>query len=323
MTGGTSAQAPFVVVVNPRAGAGRAEERLPAIEAALRARGATFEVRRTQASGDATRIVREVLRDGARGVVVVGGDGTLSEATNGFFTSAGEPVAAGAWLAPLSAGTGGDFRKTIGSVNVAASGRGIGEAVDRFLSARPRPIDVGWLRFVNDDGTDGARAFLNIASFGMGGLVDRLVNEAPKSLGGGPAFLIGAIRGLGRYVPKRVRVTVDDAPPFEVLIQNLMVANGQFFGGGMHIAPRAVIDDGLFDVVTLEEIGTLRSLGRAPALYSGKILEAPGVRFTRGMRVFAEPVTPSEHVLLDVDGEAPGRLPATFQMRAGALLLRG
>ncbi len=318
-----AAGAPMIVVVNPRAGAGRAEARLPAIEAALRARGARFEVRPTARSGDATRIVREVLAAGAPGVVVVGGDGTLSEATNGFFDEAGAPVRPGAWLAPLSAGTGGDFRKTIGSPNVTANGRGIGEAVDRVLSARARPIDVGWLRFVKDDGTPGARAFLNITSFGMGGLVDRLVNDAPKWLGGGPSFFVGALRALARYRPQRVRVTVDEEAPFEVTILNLAVANGQFFGGGMHVAPRAAIDDGLFDVVTMEDVGTARSLGLTPALYRGTHLTRPGVRFARGKRVVAEPVDAGEAVLLDVDGEAPGRLPATFEMRAGALLLRG
>lgn len=313
----------FALVVNPHAGAGRARERMPAIEAALRARGASYTVHETRAPGDGSRVVREVLRAGVPGVVVVGGDGTLSEATNGFFDETGAPIAKDAWLAPLSAGTGGDFRKTIGSVNVTASGKGIGEAVDRFLTKTPRPIDVGWLSYVKDDGTPDQRAFLNITSFGMGGLVDRLVNDAPKTFGGGAAFLVGSLRGLVRYVPQRVRVTVDEAPPFEVLIQNMMVANGRYFGGGMHIAPRAKIDDGLFDVVTLEEVGALRSLRRAPGIYDGTILERPGVRFTRGKRVFAEPVVARDAVLLDVDGEAPGRLPATFEMKAGALLLRG
>lgn len=313
---------PFLLVVNPRAGAGRAEKNLPRLEKALREAGATFDVARTSRAGHATEIVRDALGRGVRGIAVVGGDGTLNEAVNGFFDPDGKTIAPEAWLGPLSIGTGGDFRKTIGSPHVGMGGSGIEALATKMLWSKPRPIDAGWLEFVGNDGAPAKRAFLNIASFGAGGLVDRLVNETPKWMGGTPAFFVGTLRALSRYSPQAVRVTIDDGAPRETRVVNLAVANGRYFGGGMMIAPDAEIDDGAFDVVGLEM--TVRaSLRLTSSLYTGKHLRQPGVTSARGAVVRAEPVDPSDHVLLDVDGEAPGRLPATFTIRSRSLLLRG
>ena len=307
----------FVLVVNPRAGAGAAERRLPALRRALDEGGARYDVQLTKAPRDATRIVREALADETyAGVAVVGGDGTLNEAINGFFDEDGTPVRPDAWLGPLPCGTGGDFRRTLGI------SKDVDSMVPGLLAARPRPVDAGWLTFVNDDGDDDHRAFINIASFGLAGIVDRKVNDGPKWIGGTPAFLLGTLRAMVGYKNQRVRVTVDDEEPRELAVLNLAVANGRYFGGGMHIAPRATIDDGLFDVVALE-LGTVAAVRHMPDLYRGTHLSAEGVWHTRGARVFAEPVRENERVLLDIDGEAPGALPASFEIRAGALRLKG
>lgn len=305
----------FVIVANPTAGAGRAGRRLAAVEEVLRAGSERFETRLTTRAGQATTLVRDALRGGASGVAVIGGDGTLHEATNGFFDEGGAPIAAHAWLAPLSAGTGGDFRKTLGHDADPVTG------ARRLLSAVPRPIDVGWLAYVGNDGTPAECAFLNIASFGLGGVVDRLVNTGPKWMGGRAAFLYAATRAAATYRAPRVRVTVDGAAPRESKILNVAVANGRFFGGGMQVAPHAELDDGVFDVVFLDETGFVTNALATPKLYRGTHLSLPHVHSMRGRVVHAEPVD-ADAVLLDVDGETPGRLPATFTVKPGALLLR-
>ncbi len=306
----------FVLLANPRAGAGAAARRLPALEGALRKLGAVFDTALTEGPGHARELTREALEGGARGVAVVGGDGTLNEALNGYLDETGAPVAPGAWLAPLPSGTGGDLRRTLGiSKDVEAMAR-------QMMAAAPRPIDAGWLTFVGDDGATRARAFANIASFGLGGRVDRAVNDGPKWIGGTPAFLLGTLRAMIGYRRPRVRLTLDDRPPREARILNVAVANGRFFGGGMKIAPDAQLDDGLFDVVGLE-LSVPRSFALTAAIYRGRHLRHPAAWLERARRIHAEPVDPGEAVLLDVDGEAPGRLPATFELRAGAITLRG
>ena len=312
----------FTLVVNPRAGAGRAERHLPRVLRALTKSGVRVEVLRTARVGDATKLVREALLRGTAGVAVIGGDGTLNEATNGFFENE-KAIRPEAWLAPLSCGTGGDFRKSIGSVNVARNGDGVEELVARMLASTPRLIDVGALRFTTHEGRDASRIFLNITSFGIGGLVDQLVNVTPKWIGGGPAFLLGTLRALARYKPARIRMRIDEGPFVESVITNVAVANGRYFGGGMHIAPHAKLDDGQFDVITVRATPLHEAMRLAPKLYRGAHLSARSVDSGRGRRVVAEPVDARTHVLLDVDGEAPGRLPATFEVLPQALLVRG
>ena len=312
----------ITLVVNPHAGAGRGAAVLPAVERALRDLGARVTVARTAASEDATRLVREAIAAGTEGIAVIGGDGTLSEATNGFFVK-GEAIPTNVWLGPVSVGTGGDFRKSLGAGNVGTGRARVDEVVGRMWRAAVRPIDVGHLAYVGNDGSQRERTFLNITSFGIGGLVDRLVNDSPKWMGGGPAFFIGSARALVRYRPQRVRMTVDDRAPREATITNVAVCNGRFFGGGMHIAPDARLDDGRFDVVTMHAVSLGRAARLTPRLYRGTHIGEDGVGFERGRVVSAEPIDPNEHVLLDVDGEAPGRLPARFEVRSGALRLRG
>lgn len=306
----------FLLLVNPRAGAGKAGRRRAAIESALRSAGVRFETALTTAPGHATELVRQGLERRLAGVAVVGGDGTLNEAVNGFFDPSGEPIAPDAWLGCLPCGTGGDFRRTT------ATPRDQHAMIERLVRAQPRPIDVGWVEYATLAGGTGRRAFLNIASFGLAGLVDHLVNESPKWMGGTPAFFLGTLRAMTKYRNRRVRLTVDDAPPREIEIVNVAVANGQFFGGGMRIAPTAKLDDGAFDVVGIEGLGPLGQVALAPSLYGGSVLGRRGISFAQGRTVLAESLDGPEPILLDVDGETPGILPARFTVAPGALRLR-
>lgn len=289
---------------------------MPALQDALREAGASFETALTSGPRDATRIVRQAIRDGYAGVAVVGGDGTLNEAVNGFFDEGGEPIGNDAWLGPLPCGTGGDFRRTLGVSNEVVP------MVTRMMWAKPRAVDVGWLTYRDREGREGHRAFINIASFGMGGLVDDLVSRGPKWLGGKPAYLLGIVRAMGRYKNRAVRIVVDDQPPVELTIVNLAVANGRYFGGGLQIAPEAIVDDGLFDVVAIRDLSIPAQWKLAPALYGGNVLGRDGIWSARGKKVVAEPADYAGPVLLDVDGEALGALPATFELRPGAVRLR-
>jgi diacylglycerol kinase (ATP) len=307
----------FLLLANPAAGAGRARARLAAIERLLRARDVRFETATTDRRGHATELVRDALARGVTGIAVLGGDGTFNEAVNGFFTPEGTRLGEGTWLAPLPAGTGGDFRRAAGLRDDPAG------MVEALVAGSVRRVDCGFLSFVDDAGAPRQRAFLNIASFGMGGVVDRVVNGAPKWLGGRATFFLGALQGLRTYTNRPVRVSLDDGPPRETEVVNFAVANGRFFGGGMHVAPHAQLDDGLFDVIGIERMSKREIVALSRTIYRGAHLETRGVTQARARRVFAEPLDPrGAPVLLDVDGEAPGRLPATFEMRAGALLLR-
>lgn len=305
----------FVVVVNPRAGAGRAKRRLDQLSDALRGRGATFEIRETRGPRDAIRIVREALREGFTGIAAVGGDGTLHECANGFFDEDARAIAPNAWLGVIPVGTGGDFRRTLGL------SRDLDEAVERLVAAKPRPIDIGEVELSGPDGSPRRAMFVNIASFGLSGVVVELVNNTPKLLGGRASFLLGTVRAMARYRNERIALHLDDSPPRVTTVQTVAIANGQYFGGGMQVAPKAILDDGLFDVTVLEDMSTLDALRLSKPMYRGEVLEQPKVASFRAKVVRAESVE-GRALPIEVDGEAPGFLPATFRNRAGALLLR-
>jgi YegS/Rv2252/BmrU family lipid kinase len=214
----------------------------------------------------------------------------------------------------VPAGTGGDFIKTLGVPRETA-------AAAAALKSPARAIDVGRLRYVEDNGKEATRHFINIASFGIGGLVDRYVNRSSKALGGKVSFALATLKAGAKYKNATVRLVLDGGTPREGRVYNVAVANGRYFGGGMKVAPDAALDDGWFDVVTLGDFGFSDLLFRGLDIYSGKHLKNPKVTVTRARRVDAEAVDGAE-VLLDVDGEAPGRLPASFELLAGALKVR-
>jgi YegS/Rv2252/BmrU family lipid kinase len=305
-----------LLVANPQSANGALGRKWPQLQRTIAEQLGPFEHRFTRGPKDATALTREALAEGrCEMVVAMGGDGTFSEVVSGFFTPDG-PVRPDAVLGVLPFGTGGDFRKTIGAPKELAQG------ARSLVGRRTRAIDVGRLTYTTPAGETAVHHFLNIASFGIGGLVDELVNTSSKALGGRVSFALATARAMWRYHAQRAAITLDGGVPREVSLHNVAVANGQYFGGGMHIAPEAKIDDGLFDVVTLGPMTMADLLLRGHRVYAGTHLSLPSVSLERARRVEARPVDPADRILLDVDGEAPGMLPATFELIAGALRLK-
>jgi diacylglycerol kinase family enzyme len=112
---------------------------------------------------------------------------------------------------------------------------------------------------------------------------------------------------------------VDGQDCLEAPVVNVAIANGRYFGGGMQIAPEADPGDGLLDVVALYDLTRAQGLALAHRIYLGTHLGCPGVRVARGRVVDAAPVRSSDEVLIDLDGETPGRLPLRASVRPGAL----
>ncbi|HYQ40359.1 MAG TPA: diacylglycerol kinase family protein [Polyangiaceae bacterium] len=303
------------VISNPSAGSGSAQRRLPVLKQLLENRGIHAEFVETRGPGDATRLAHEARTDGVECLGVMGGDGTLNEVSQGYLDRDGQPLD-GPDLALIPSGTGGDFRKSF------ALGDTIEEAVERLATAEARPLDLGLLEITAHSGETIRRAFLNITSFGLGGLTDRLVNAGPKWIGGRAAFFVGSLRALISYQNAPVRVRVDGQLALEAPIVNVAIANGQYFGGGMKIAPEALPNDGLFDIVAMHGLTRAQGVALAPRIYQGTHLGQPGVYSARGALIEAESLVPRAEVLIDMDGETPGRLPLVARVARGALKIR-
>lgn len=295
-----------VVIVNPKSQGGRLGKRWVELADTLQ-RAFPFDEALTQAPGDATRLTREALRAGAERIVAIGGDGTVNEVVNGFFDDAGAPIAPAASFALIPYGTGGDFRRTFELPTDLA------EAAAVVAANRRRQIDVGRLTYRTASGGEATRMFANIASFGVSGVVDRLVNESGKKLGR-LSFLYATARATLTYKNQRVQLVFDGADRLELTINTVAVANGRYFGGAMKVAPDAEPDDGVFDVVAMGDLGFGDLLTSGRRLYKGTHLAMDKVSSRRAKVVEAEAIEPNAVVELDVDGECLGRLPARFEL---------
>ncbi len=297
------------LVMNPASAGGRTRRNGPAIASALRSVGIGFDLHRTTRPGDATAAVRSALAQGYRTILVAGGDGTLNEVVNGFFDAGGSPIEPDAVLGVLPSGTGGDFRRAAG---IPAR---LDAAAALIASGSRRRIDAGRVDFASGD----HRFFVNIADCGMGGeVVARVNRSAHKASGprGTAVFLAASIVTLWNYAPRRARIDVDGVR-IERDVRSVVVANGQYFGGGMHVAPGAELDGGRFDVVVIAETGRTRVLTGIPSLYRGRHVARREVEVYRGrvVRVACD----GAPMLFDVEGEQVGTTPATLTCLPAAI----
>ena len=308
-------------IINPASGGGRTGRDWPEIqkklEAALGPVTPLFtEGPATPAHLPAANLARDATDKGADLIIAVGGDGTINETINGLFHDVSDGQAP-APLGLLNTGTSGDFRKTF---ELPAD---LDACIERLANGSSRTIDIGRLTFNADDNVPMARHFNNIASFGMSGAVDRAVNKArfSKLFGGSFAYLWATLSTALRYRPQAVRIRTESGWDEVINVGTAAVANGRFFGGGMMMAPDAAPDDGAFDLVIMRDTSVGDLFKDSGSLYDGTHIENEKVIVTRTRWVEAEPIDTAP-VLLDIDGEAPGKLPARFDILPSALTLR-
>ena len=293
-------EADVVLIVNPTAGRGKAGRQVPEIRTLLGEAAAGWAWRFTEKSGDATTLARAAVDAGARLVVAVGGDGTLHEVMNGVLGS-------GAAVGLIPYGTGNDFARAIGL-------HGSLETACRALTQGiVRKVDIG---VIEGEGTGGPRHFLVLAGTGYDARTAQTVNSGIRFLTGPPAYVWGAVLTLWRFQPFTLTLALDDAPPRRLRAMFVSFANAETTGGGMKIAPGALVDDGCLDICLVAEVSKPTLLYNLTQIFSGRHVRCPAVTMLRARRITvnADPPQP-----LLIDGEVRGTTPATITLLPGAL----
>lgn len=313
----SSSFGPLRLIANPRAGKGAVATALVTLAHELTAKGVEFDVVETTERGHATRAARDALQEGIRYLAAVGGDGTVHEVVNGMveWDSAGgtpepRPTNPDAVFAVVSAGSGGDFARTFGLDRRP-------EVLARHLATDAvMAIDLGVASFVGLDGEPQARMFANIAEVGYGAEVVRRAEHFPRFLGR-VRYLFAAWSAILGLERQETVVTIGKEEK-KAAVVNLVVANGQFFGGGMKVAPRAIPDDNRFNVQLFtgqrSQVFLLTS-----KIYRGEHVPHPEILERMAPTVS---IAPQQPLLVEADGEVLGTTPARFWLLPKALQLK-
>jgi len=280
-------------IINPHAGYGKAGKRWPRILEYLEASGFDVTWRLTEKRWHAYDIAQEYAREGAKIIISVGGEGVMNEIVNGLFAYQGTtgemPL-----LAMIPAGTGTDLSRTL---HISKDYR---QAADLLKNGRVMLMDAGRMVFERERKT-WVRYFINAADTGLGGAVARLSNSLPKILGGFLTFLLASLAALSSFRRMKLKIWVDGILIDSGLMTIVGALNGQYFGGGMHAAPMAVVDDGVMEFLYVKDTGFFKFIGKVLAkVYTGEHLAYHKVYVCKGrqLRVQAEKV-----FLAEVDGE--------------------
>lgn len=305
------------VIVNPSAAAGAAGKKIPVLRRLFEERGVEALVQTTSYPGEATMLARDAADSGVDVLGVMGGDGTFNEVAQACLDPGNGGAAFGPSLALIPAGTGGDFKRSLGLTN------DLKAAVERMVSGARKRIDLGEVAELRPNAAP-PRAFLNVASVGLSAVVCSLANRGPKWVGGKLMFYSAALSATFTYRNLGLRIRVDGDVRYEGPTYVVAVANGRCFGGGMQIAPDASLDDGLFDVVILGDYSKLAAISLSQAIYAGSHVSRPQTTLARGRVIDVEGLSrelPS-HSILEADGEVPPvRLPLRITVHPQAVFV--
>jgi len=293
------------VIVNPVAGANSTGKKWPQLHRLLDHIGLSFDHDYTEGAGHAIELAREAAGDGYRFLVAVGGDGTVNEVANGILHSDDAETVS---LGIISTGTGSDFVRSAGIP------RHYVGACSCLMSSQRYLIDVGVVEF-QSKGQTSRRFFVNAAGIGFDAAAVKATEQLPKYFGGTIPYLVGLLRTLVGYRNKSV--TLDIVGEVEnARVLSVIVSNGNYLGGGMHIAPDASLNDSLLDVCVIGDVGKFDLLKSLPMVYKGTHGDHPKVRMQKAEKVTVES---TEKVLVHADGEVLGEGPAAFSLIPAAL----
>jgi len=305
------------VIANPAAAHGRLGRQIPRLLRRLAEILPGFQYLETQKQGDGSLLARKALESGARLIVVAGGNGTVNEVADGLLSS-GRPAQELPELGLIPVGVGIDFARSL------ALPKSMDEVFARLAdNSRTRLVDAGRTQFRDPDGSARDRHFMNVASAGISAAVVGSVNGVRRGFLPGPAvFFAKTIGATMRYRFRPAIVHVDGELVSNEPTALIAVANGQFFGGGMAIAPDARLDDGKFDVVVVRGTSKLYLIDNMNRIYSGSHRSLPEVKIVRGRSVRIETPDDAPAIPFEIDGETPGLGPLQMEIVPGALRIR-
>ncbi len=301
------------VIINPVSSGGKTGARQWEILSALeRKLGSAYSLCVTSEPLEASFSARQAILDGSELIITIGGDGTIQETVNGFFSN-GNLLNPSCQLGIIDSGTGHGFAQSLGLPT------GLGEQLEVIQRGQTQSIDLGKVVFSDEINQPSEHYFINECQAGIGGEVVRRVQSKHKRLGGFIAF--GAITLLTalRYPNQSMTVEIDGMTGITERFIGVVIGNGNYMAGGMNLIPHARVDDGLFDILLMHEQSIPQRLWNFPKIYSGRHLASSKFTQYKGKKVT---LSSSEKVPFEADGEFLGSLPCSIEIVPSALQVR-
>ena len=309
----TEENSKWLVVVNPMASIGKAGKDWPQIKQLLINEGIDFDFFITEHHRHAIELVRDnITEKGYKKIISVGGDGTNNEVINGIFTQNRFPTEQ-ITMAVIPIGTGNDWCRTFDMPLE------YDKVIKIIKAGHVFAHDIGKLTYYND-GDPKIRYFLNAAGTGLDEMVCHSTNTMKQQGKGGTIrYLISLVKCILTYKITHIQLTIDDKLVFDDSILNLSIGNCRFNGGGMMTMPKAIPNDGLFDVTVIKKVSIFKFAANVKNLYDGTFInKIEEVKTFRGSRIRIVS-NPPHSLLVETEGENLNNSPFDFEMLKEAI----
>jgi len=251
-----------------------------------------FKLFTTNGPGDATRLARLAMFDGFTRIVVLGGDGTINEVGQ---ATIGSKVVTGI----IPGGSGNDLYRMFGKK------KSLENSFEIAFEAAPQDIDVG---------VASGQLFFNAVGIGFDAYVAARAPEY-KRLSGTMRYLAAVFHVWRNFTPIKLDIELDSVKISQD-VTLVCIGNGRTTGGGFHLTPQALLDDGLFDICIIEGVSKSKIFKYLPRTIKGTHVRLPGVRIYRSRKVAIKGAEPFP---IHIDGEIvspyPDKLDITLEKR--------
>lgn len=299
----------WFVIVNPVSGSGKGLTDIPLITKLLRENGIIFDIAFTERKYHATELVVGAIKNSYRHIIVVGGDGTMHEVVNGLFIQ--QVIApVDVTLAVIAAGTGNDWIRMYGIPPKYT------DAIKAIVAGKTFRQDVGKVTYY-ESRVHQVRYMANMAGMGFDAYVNRHYNKLKeKSINTRWLYVLSMFKAIFKYFSKYYEIFIDEKRVWRGRMFTAAIGIGKYNGGGMRQTPEAISNDGLFDLTIIRRMCNINVLFNIKRLYNGQIYKLKQSTHLRGGNIR---VTSNGYATIEVDGEALGEAPFTFETIPEAL----
>jgi diacylglycerol kinase (ATP) len=301
------------IIINPAAGNRKALRLAQTLLQKIKSRS-DFEIHIsvTKEKDEATFITRRAILEGALMIIALGGDGTINEVVNGFF-SQGKPINYECELGIINCGTGGGLARALNLP------RRADQQIEQLLSPVNRALDLGQISYKESSGMMQKRLFVNECQVGIGCKVASVAGKKSKIFGERIAFGFSAALVALSMKPLKLSIAFDNDPMQNVDLMGLVIGNGAECAGGMKLTPDAKLSDGFFDVLTIKNMNVIDRMLNLSKVYSGKHILSPYFSVKRCKKL---QIRSDNNVFLEGDGEILGKSPFDIEIFPSAIKVK-